>query len=68
MVKENFLEKVSCEERLKVRREVEGININDSLSHFKLDFSVAKPKWLQQQMKPVWVNCGSAPLHLLSKT
>lgn len=47
VVKENFLEEVSCEERLKVRREVEGININDNLSHLELDFSViAKPQWL----------------------
>lgn len=48
LVTEDFLEEVSCEERLKLRREVEGVSVNGCLSRLKLVHPViAKPQWLQ---------------------
>ena len=51
MVEGNFLEEVRWEERqLKVRREAEGIGVNNYLSHGKPVSPVtAKPRWLQLQ-------------------
>lgn len=51
VVREDFLEEMSCEERLKETREVDEINANDGFSHLKLVFPVmAELQWLQQRM------------------
>lgn len=76
MVREDFLEEVSCQQELKVRRKVGGIHVNDCLSHLKLGYAViAKPQWLQQQrliaccaVCPLWVCCSFAPSCFLSNT
>lgn len=50
VVREDFLEEMSCEEGLKVRREVEGINITGCLGHLKPVYpGLAEPQWLRQQ-------------------
>lgn len=71
LVTEDFLEEVSCEERLKLRREVEGVSVNGCLSHLKLVHPViAKPQWLQMavayHLLMLRVYCGSAVILFLT--
>lgn len=68
VAREDFLETVSCEEQLKVRKELEGIHVNGHLSHLKLVYpTIAKPRWLQQQsdlLQMLYVHYGSVVLLL----